>query len=115
MNEGLSYAAIEAMAGGVPLLATRVDGLMELIEHDRTGWLVPPCDSRALAEGLVRLLNDPELCRRLAAAAAARSDAFSIDTYVRRLKDLYAELTAAAACVLIKLSDMQAVVAECEF
>jgi glycosyltransferase involved in cell wall biosynthesis len=56
----------EALAVGLPVITTRLDGVEELIEHDRNGWLVAPGDVPALADALERLLQDPRLRARLA-------------------------------------------------
>ncbi len=68
-NEGTPVALIEAMAAGVPVLSTDVGGVGDLVAHGETGWLVPPGDPLALAQGIQRLLADPDLRRHLAAAA----------------------------------------------
>ena len=64
-TEGLPYTALEAMAIGTPLLATRVGALPELVEDDDSGLLVPAGDVDALAEGMSRLLEEPALRARL--------------------------------------------------
>ncbi len=71
-KEGLGVAALEAMASGLPVLASRVGGLAESVLDGETGILVPPGDPAALAEGLDRLLADGELRRRMGRAGAAR-------------------------------------------
>ena len=71
-EEGLPLALVEAVALGVPVVATAVNGIPEVVEHDVTGLLVPPDDAGALAAAIDRLLDDPELGRRLARAAADR-------------------------------------------
>jgi glycosyltransferase involved in cell wall biosynthesis len=67
--EGLGVAALEAMAAGRPVVATRVGGLAEVVENGRTGLLVPPEDPRALAEALASLRDDAARRQRLGAAA----------------------------------------------
>ena len=71
-HEGLGVAALEAMAAGRPIVATRVGGLAEAVVHERTGLLVPPEDPAALAAALASLLRDPALRARLGAEGPAR-------------------------------------------
>ncbi len=68
-REGIPVALMEAMAAGVPVVASDLSGIPELVEHDRTGLLVPPGDARALAAALRRMVAEPSLGRRLAGAA----------------------------------------------
>ena len=70
--EGFGLAAAEAMAAGLPVIATRVGGLPELVADERTGLLVPPEDPAALAQAIRRLAGDVELRRRLGAAGKQR-------------------------------------------
>ena len=77
---GKRAAREEAMAAGVPVIATEVGGIAEQLTHLETGVLVPPDDPRALADWMVRLHEDPELRRRLSAAAAERvRERFTVD------------------------------------
>ncbi len=71
-REGLGVAALEALAAGRAVVATRVGGLGEVIEHERCGLLVEPEDVGGLAEALGRVLADVELRNRLAAAGPER-------------------------------------------
>jgi glycosyltransferase involved in cell wall biosynthesis len=71
-SEGLPMAILEAMAAGLPVVATAVGGIPELVADGETGLLVPPGDPDALAAALRRLVADPELRRRLGEAARAR-------------------------------------------
>lgn len=70
-TEARPLAILEAMVLGLPVVATDVGGLGELVDHERTGLLVPPEDPRALADALVRVLTDRALAERLADAARA--------------------------------------------
>lgn len=70
--ETMPLTILEAMAGGVPVLATAIYGVPELVEHGATGWLVPPSDVRALEQALSRLAGDPALRRHLGSAGAER-------------------------------------------
>lgn len=71
-REGLSIAMLEAMAAGVPVVATRVGGTPELIDHETTGLLVPAGAPAELAGEMVRVLTDGALASRLVAGARAR-------------------------------------------
>jgi glycosyltransferase involved in cell wall biosynthesis len=66
-------ACLEAMAHGVPVVATGVGGLLDLVADGETGLVVPPGDVRALRAALERLLVDPELRRRMGGAARRRA------------------------------------------
>ena len=63
-----------AYAFGKPVVATAVGGLPEMVDHGRTGYLVPPCDERALADAIVRLLRDRELRRQLGSNGKRKMD-----------------------------------------
>jgi len=75
LREGLGVAALEAMAAGRPLVASRVGGLPEVVLHEVTGLLVPPGDPGALGTALGRLAVDGALRARLGAAGRARVQA----------------------------------------
>jgi glycosyltransferase involved in cell wall biosynthesis len=85
-REGLPVVLIEALAAGVPAVASDLSGIPEIVETDVTGILVPPGDASAIADALERLARDPELRARLAAGGRARVAAeFDLDTNARRL------------------------------
>jgi glycosyltransferase involved in cell wall biosynthesis len=91
-SEGSPLALLEYMCAGVPIVATSVGGIPELIDDRVHGLLAPPQDPNALAARIRELLDDRELGQRLGAAAQAhqRSE-FDIDVVVRRLEELYVE------------------------
>ena len=81
---------LEAMAAGLPVVASRVGGVPEAVDHERTGLLVPPCRPSELAEALVALLRDGE--RRQAYGLAARrafEKRFTAQHMTRRYAELY--------------------------
>jgi glycosyltransferase involved in cell wall biosynthesis len=91
--EGQSNVILEAMAAGVPVVATDIPGTRELLTSDETGYLVPVGDRAAFAKRTERLLNDPALCARLAAAARERVEReFSVEKMVSRHAALYREV-----------------------
>ncbi len=92
-HEGLPLAVMEALALGVPVVATRVGGIPELVEDGTSGLLVAPDDSVALAKAILSV-TDPEVRVRLAAGAAARGDRVDGRAAIARLDDLYVELAA---------------------
>ncbi len=83
----------ECMAARIPLVGTSVGGLPEIVEHGRTGLLVPPRDPVALADALTGLLADSERRQSLASAAAGRLHAFTIEAVAHQFADLYEALT----------------------
>ena len=91
--EGFGLSLIEAMAQGLPSVATNVGGPAEIIEHGRTGLLVPPGDANALARALRSLLEDPELRRTLGEAGAADvRERFSLGHTVDGVERVYEEV-----------------------
>jgi N-acetyl-alpha-D-glucosaminyl L-malate synthase BshA len=91
--EAFGLAALEAMACGVPVVASRVGGVPELIEDGRTGFLVGPDEYEAGGERLHRILSDPELATRLREAGLqAVRDNFEADSVVPLYEDEYYRL-----------------------
>ena len=85
-------AVLEALASGVPVVACRVGGIAEQLT-DETGVLVEPGDPQGFAAAIAQLLDDPDRCARMGAAAAADARGrFSLDRQVDAYLDLYAEL-----------------------
>ncbi len=92
-SEGIPLAVLEYMAAGLPVVATRVGGLPELVQEGVNGFLVPPRDPSALADALGRLLADPALRAELGRAGRERQQReFDLDVVVRRFEDLYVDL-----------------------
>ena len=82
-REGIPVVLMEAMAAGVPVVASHLSGIPELVTDDVTGLLVPPGDDAALADALERLAADPDLRRTLGAAGRRPSSATSTSTATR--------------------------------
>lgn len=96
--EGLSQAILESMAMGVPVISAAVGGTPEVVTDGENGLLFPPSDDAALAGALGRLLDDPALRARLAAAGRRSIDGyFHTDRLVERTEALYGEILEGAA------------------
>jgi glycosyltransferase involved in cell wall biosynthesis len=92
-TEGLSNALLEAMACGLPTVATRVGGAPDVIFHRQNGWLVPPESPGSLLEALACLLGDPALRAQLGSQARASMETkFSLAVIAERLRRLYDRL-----------------------
>jgi glycosyltransferase involved in cell wall biosynthesis len=86
--EGCPNVVLEAMAHGLPVVATAVGGVPELVEHEASGLLVPPSNPRALADALARLFGDAELSAAMGRAGRARASLFAPGARFRRVYDL---------------------------
>lgn len=92
-SEGSPYVLLEAMAAGLPIVATAVGGVSEMVENNETTLLVPPSDPQAMADAIARLLSDKQLAARLAENASELvSSRFSPETYVQSLAEIYREV-----------------------
>jgi glycosyltransferase involved in cell wall biosynthesis len=86
-----SVSLVEALRAGLAVVATRIDGIAEDVEHERSALLVPPGDPAALATALARLLRDAPLRAALRAAALrVHAERFSVEGFVRALGKIYA-------------------------
>jgi len=89
-REGLPIAVLEGMASSLPVIASSVGDVPKIINHGRTGLLVPPDDPLVLAQTILRLLEDPPMRSRLGAAARQFvSEVFSVDRMAREYLQLY--------------------------
>ncbi len=95
MRDGIPNTVVEALSFGLPVVATTVNALPEIVRHEETGLAVPPGDPAALAAAVRRLLASPDEARRLAAAGFRLArDMFSPEANTRRLADLFMEADA---------------------
>ena len=91
-SEGLSTATLEAMAGGLPVVATRCGGVEDLVVDGETGILVPPDSPEALASAISALIDDPGLMRSMTEKGRERALLFSVDRMIEATLDVYREL-----------------------
>jgi glycosyltransferase involved in cell wall biosynthesis len=106
LREAQGISLLEAMARRVPVVASDVGGIPEVVTDGVDGRLVPPGDSAALAAAIVELLRDPSLARRLGEAGRRTvEERFSIDAQVRRIQAVYDEELARAG-VLVGVADI---------
>jgi glycosyltransferase involved in cell wall biosynthesis len=93
--ETFAIVAAEAMAHGIPVIASDIGALADTVQRDRTGLLVPPGDSGALAAAMTRLWNDDDLCRTLGSAGRRRvATEFSAERHMARLLATYRDALA---------------------
>ena len=88
-QESFGIVLVEAMAAGVPVVATDIPGYREVVRDGVDGLLVPPNDATALASAIRRVLSEPDLASALASAGRSRAETFSWDTVVPRLETVY--------------------------
>jgi glycosyltransferase involved in cell wall biosynthesis len=89
-TEGLSISLLEAMAWGLPVVATAVGGNSEIVQHGYTGYLVKHGDADAFAEHLVTLTKEPDLCWRLGDAGRKTvSERFDVNRVAEEYSALY--------------------------
>ena len=89
LSEGMGRALVEAMAAGRPVVASRVCSIPEVLAGGEAGYLVEPASAGALAAGIETLLQDPELRARLAKAARARAQQYSVEAMLRKIETVY--------------------------
>jgi len=89
-KEGLPYTIIEAMIAGLPVVATRVGGIPELVEDNVTGFLVPPGGPKTLAKALQNLLDNSDLRHEMGRAGREKAlREFNLDDMLRKTRQVY--------------------------
>jgi glycosyltransferase involved in cell wall biosynthesis len=92
-NEGMSLAALEAMAAGLPLVVTRTGGTEELVEENLNGFIFEWADGDNLINHLRTFAKDRALARRMGAHSRARAASFGWDKIADRFLDLFKQIT----------------------
>lgn len=91
-NEGMGRVLVEAMAAGLPVVASRVGGVPDLVADGENGFLVPPDDPPALAAAVDAILSDPALARRMGAEGRRRCGRFGVEAMIAKIDALYRDL-----------------------
>ena len=93
-TEGLSNVLLEAMSLELPVIATRISGTVDVVEHEKSGILIAPEEPEALAASMEQVMMNPEMAFQLGAKARQRIiDKFSLDRVARCYSELYQRLT----------------------
>ena len=104
-EEAFGRVVIEAGACGVPVIATRMGGLVDILEHEKEGLLVPPDDPRILAESILRYLKEPDFARTMAAALRQKVGLeFGLEKMFEKTLSVYEEILKRKRILVIKLS-----------
>jgi glycosyltransferase involved in cell wall biosynthesis len=92
LNEGMGRVLAEAMAHGIPIVASNVGGIPDLVIHEKNGFLVPSQNTEELAKYIQVLIADEEKRKKMGEAGKKMASRFSSDTMVENINDLYEEL-----------------------
>jgi phosphatidylinositol alpha-mannosyltransferase len=99
-GESFGVVLVEALAAGLPVVASDIPGYREVVRPDIDGLLVPAGDPGALAAGLGRVLDEPDLAARLQRAGRERARDFDWSSVVDRLEDVYARAARGPAATM---------------
>jgi len=106
-QEAFGRVIIEAQAAGVPVIATKVGGIVDVIEDGKTGLLVPPADSNSIAAAALRVFKDKEFAKRLAEAAYQKvTEKYNVELMVKSTLDVYEEALKNFKILIIKFSSL---------
>ncbi|MGB5530357.1 MAG: glycosyltransferase family 4 protein, partial [Ignavibacteriaceae bacterium] len=90
--EGFGIVLLEAMASGVPVIASNVDGIKEVVTNMKSGILVPPKNPEAIANAVVKIIENPLLSKNLIDEGYKRAKLFDVQEHITKLDNLYTNL-----------------------
>jgi lipopolysaccharide heptosyltransferase II len=106
-QEAFGRVIVEAQACGVPVVATAVGGVIDIIENGHTGLIVPPADPQAMAEAVIKIINDKPLALRLAEEAYKKvQEKYSVGLMVEKTVAVYKEACEKFKVLIIKFSSL---------
>ncbi len=106
-HEAFGRVVVEAQAAGVPVVATKVGGVIDIIEDGKNGQLVPPADPKSMAEAILRIFKDTQLAKDLAENAYARvKEKYNVELMVKNTLDVYRDALSNFKILIIKLSSL---------
>jgi glycosyltransferase involved in cell wall biosynthesis len=92
LNEGMGRVLVEAMSAGLPIVASRVGGIPDLVKHKENGLLVPPASAGALERAISDLLSDKARRKRMGEAGKTMCRPYSVEAMVEKIDNLYSRL-----------------------
>ena len=106
-QEAFGRVVVEAQAAGVPVVATKVGGVIDIIEDGVNGLLVPPADAKSMAEAVMRIFKDAQFARELAQNAYVKvKEKYNVELMVKNTLDVYREVLNNFKVLVIKLSSI---------
>jgi len=106
-HEAFGRVIIEAQAAGVPVIATRVGGVVDIIEDGKTGLLVPPQDASSIAEATLKIFNDPQFASKLAENAYEKvKEKYNVGLMVSNTLSVYQDALSKFNILIIKFSSL---------
>lgn len=106
-QEAFGRVIIEAQAAGVPVVATKVGGVVDIVEDEKTGLLVPPADPESMAQAIIKIFKDKEVAQRLAENAYKKvKEKYNVELMVKSTLDVYKDALCNFKILIIKFSSM---------
>ncbi|MFA5200519.1 MAG: lipopolysaccharide heptosyltransferase II [Candidatus Omnitrophota bacterium] len=106
-HEAFGRVIVEAQASGVPVVATKVGGVIDIIEDGKNGLLVPPADPKNMSDAIMRIFKDTDLAKELAENAYNKvKEKYNVELMVKNTLDVYREALSNFNILIIKLSSL---------